>query len=227
VRRGRATEAVALAGLLVLWVVCAVLHVRQVAAGKLAWVGVYVTPAAGRDDVPTVRGFWPGAPPDARGALAVGDRLLRVGDADLRGADPITFVARTQAAVAARPDAQVRVAYERTGTAAETTIALVPVAYPWRMLPLTAGLVGTATLVLLRRRRSPLARGFFLLAIAFGLHWTFFFGGPTWQTEAWAVVFLVASLVVLPAILRAVLLFPPEVAPRGGSYASARRAASR
>lgn len=214
--RRRATGAVALAGLLVLWVVCAVLHVRQVAAGKLAWVGVYVTPAAGRDDVPAVRGFWPGAPPDARGALAAGDRLRRVGDADLAGADPIAFVARVQAAVAARPDLRTPIVYERDGVAAETTIALVPVAYPWRMLPLTAGLVGTATLVLLRRRRSRLARSFFLLAVAFGLHWTFFFGGPTWQTEAWAVVFFLASLVMLPAILRTVLRFPAEAAPRGG-----------
>src|SRR5262245_65309079 len=77
--------------LLALWVACAALHVKQVARGQLAWVGVYVAPPSGGDDVPTVRGFWPGAPPTASGGMAVGDRVLRVGDADLRGVGPFGF----------------------------------------------------------------------------------------------------------------------------------------
>jgi class 3 adenylate cyclase len=48
------------------------------------------------------------------------------------------------------------------------------------------------------------------------LHWTFFFGGPRWQTYAWAVVFLGASSVMFPLILRAGMLFPAEIAPPGG-----------
>ena len=81
------------------------------------------------------------------------------------------------------------------------------------MLPLTCTLVITAALVLARRPGMRIARAFFLLAIAYGLHWTFFFGGPRWQTYAWMVVFFCASPVMLPLILRAVLIFPAEVAP--------------
>ncbi len=202
--------------LLALWAVCAVLHVGQVAGGRLAWVGVYVTSPADAADPPTVRDFWPGAPPDAAGALAVGDRLLRVGGTDLRGVGPFGFVARVHAAVAARGGLQVPVLYERDGAIGTTTMTLIPVAYPWRMLPLTCTLVFTAALVLVRRRRSRIARSFFLLAIAYGLHWTFFFGGAPWQTFAWVVVFFGASLVMWPLILRAVLVFPAEVAPAGG-----------
>ncbi len=202
--------------LLVLWVACTVLHVKQLAGGQLAWVGVYVAPPAGSDDFPTVRGFWPGAPHDASGALAIGDRVLSIGGTDLRGVGPLGFVARTYAASAERRDLLRPIAYDRGGTVGTTTIALIPVAYPWRMLPLTCPLVITAALVLLRRRGAPIARSFFLLAVAYGLHWTFFFGGPRWQTYAWVAVFSCASLVMLPLILRAVLLFPTEVAPAGG-----------
>jgi class 3 adenylate cyclase len=202
--------------LLGLFVACAVLHVKQVARGQLAWVGIYVASPSGGDDVPTVRGFWPGAPPAASGGLQPGDRILRVGDADLRGVGPFGFVARTYAAAAQVRDLRVPLAYERRGAPGDTTIALVPVAYPWRMLPLTCTLVFTATLVLARRRRSRIARIFFLLAIAYGLHWTFFFGGPLWQTYAWQVIFLCASVVVLPLILCAALTFPAESGPAGG-----------
>jgi class 3 adenylate cyclase len=142
--------------------------------------------------------------------------VLSVGGADLRGVGPIGFAARTWAAAAERPDRRVPVAYDRGGAAGDTTVTLIPVAYPWRMAPLTWTLVATGALVLRRRPGTRVARAFFLLAIAFGLHWTFFFGGPARQTHAWVVVFFCASLVMLPLILRAALLFPEEVAPAAG-----------
>jgi hypothetical protein len=55
VRRRRAVDAALLATLLPLWVAGAVLHVKQVAGGQLAWVGVYVAAPADRDGFPTVR----------------------------------------------------------------------------------------------------------------------------------------------------------------------------
>ena len=61
-------DAALLAILLPFWVACAVLHVKQVASGRLAWVGVYVTAAPRGDDFPTVRGFWPGADGEAHRA---------------------------------------------------------------------------------------------------------------------------------------------------------------
>jgi class 3 adenylate cyclase len=216
VRRLRTADAVLLVSLLGLWVACAALHVKQLAGGQLAWVSVYVAAPSSGDGFPTVRGFWPGATRAAYGTLAVGDRLLNVGGADLRGVGPLGFVARTYAAAAERHDLRVPLAFESRGFARKTTIHLVPVAFPWRMLPLTSSLVVTGALVLARRPGRRVARAFFLLAIAYGLHWTFFFGGPRPQTDAWVLVFICASLVMLPLILRAVLIFPAEVAPADG-----------
>jgi len=153
--RPRHTPATALmVALFAVWAVCTVLHVQQVAGGTLAWVGVYVTGPEGGDEFPRVRGFWPGADRDAPGALLVGDRLLRVGTKSLRDVGPIGFMARAHATAAERHHLRVPITYERDGVVGHTRIALIPVAYPWRMLPLTCTLMATAALVL---RRWPCA----------------------------------------------------------------------
>src|SRR5581483_2686237 len=210
-RPSRRADAALLGALVAAWVACAALHVKELARGGFGWVGVYVSAPADAAGYPVVRAFWPGAPPDATGGLAAGDRLLRVGGAELRGVGPFGFVARAQAA--AGSDRRVAVVYARDGAVRETTFALVPVAFPWRILPLTAMLVLTGALVLARRPGTRVARAFFLLAVAYGVHWTFFFGGSRAQTEAWTVVFFCASSVMLPLILRALLVFPADVAP--------------
>ncbi len=215
-RRLRTFDRALLVSLLALWVACAALHVKQLVRGQLAWVGVYVAAAAGRDALPTVRGFWPGATPEVSGGLAVGDRLLSVGGSDLRGVGPFGFVARTYAAAAQRRNLHIPLTYERRGATESTMIDLVPVAFPWRMLPLTCTLVISGALVLARRPGTRVARAYFLVAIAYGLHWTFFFGGRPLQSAVWVVVFFCASTVMLPLILRAALIFPAEVAPAGG-----------
>lgn len=211
--RLRGADAALLATLLPLWVACVVLHVKQVVNDRLAWVGVYVFAPAASDDFPSVRGFWPGVDATATG-LSVGDKLLRVGSADLQGVGPFGFVAR----VYEQADAELRVPviYARGSVTGQTAVRLIPVAYPWRMLPVTLTVVLTAALVLARQPGTAVARSFFLLAIAYGLHWTFFFGGPRQQTYAWVVVFFTASLLMLPLVLRTVMIFPPEIAPASG-----------
>jgi class 3 adenylate cyclase len=214
VRKLRAADALLLGSLVTLWLVCAALHVRQLVTGQLAWVGVYVAADPGGDGPPTVRDVWPGAGPAASGALQRGDQLLRAGDTDLAGAGPIGFAARVQALV--RDDRRVPITYARHGQVAQTVIALVPITFAWRMLPLSCTLLATGALVLARRLGSRVARAFFLLAVAYGLHWTMFFGGPPLQTYLWTAVFFVASMVMLPLMLRAALLFPAEIAPPDG-----------
>jgi len=143
-------------------------------------------------------------------------RVLSVGGTDLRGVGPLGFMVRTYAAAGARRDLRVPLVFESRGFPRKTTIHLVPVAFPWRMLPITCITVITGALVLARRPGTRVARAFFLLAVAYGLHWTFFFGGPAAQTTTWLAVFMATSLVMLPLVLRAVLIFPAEVAPPGG-----------
>ena len=204
-----------LVALVALWVACAALHLKQVVSGQLAWVGVYVAAPADDADFPIVRGFWPGTTPETFGALAVGDRVLTAGGADLRGAGPFGFAAQVYKAAAEGRALRVPLTYERGGQTDQTVIALLPVGFPWRMLPLSCAMVVTGVLILARRPGMRIARTLFLLDIAFALHWTFFFGGPPIQTYAWSAVFFCASVVVMPLILRAVLIFPAEVAPAG------------
>jgi len=212
-RQLRASDRAMLVALVSLWAMCAALHLKAVHSGRLAWVSVYVSPPTDRHAFPTVRGFWPGVDAATVG-LAIGDQLVRAGDVDLRGVGPFGFVARAYEEADAHR--RVPLTYVRQGTAGHAAMPLIPVAFPWRLLPLTLTLVVTGTLVLVRRPDTRVARAFFVAAIAFGLHWTFFFGGPRLQTYAWTIVFFGASLVVLPLILRAMLIFPPEVAPAGG-----------
>ena len=103
---------------------------------------------------------------------------------------------------------RVPLSYERGDTTSHTTIWLVPVAFPWRMLPLTVALVGIGALVMVRRPGTRVARAFFLLGIAYALHWTFFFGGSRQQTYAWIAVLpepstaLLLALAALPVVRR-------------------------
>jgi len=214
-RRSRAPDTILLVALLAVWLVCTALHLKQLLGGGLAWVGVYVTADPHAGDPPRVRAFWPGASRAAAGGLEVGDCLLAAGDLDLRGVGPIGFAAHVHAAAAALGSLRVPITYQPACAAppTTTTIDLIPVAYPWRMLPLTCTLVLSAALVLLRRPGTRVARAYFLVAVAYALHWTFFFGGPLLQSAAWVAVFLCASTVMLPLMLRAALVFPAEVAP--------------
>ena len=58
--RRRTADLLLLASVLALWTACAVLHVRQVVHGRLAWVPVYVELPQTPDEHPRVRDFWPG-----------------------------------------------------------------------------------------------------------------------------------------------------------------------
>jgi hypothetical protein len=171
---------------------------------------MYVSAPVNADSYPTVRGFWPRTAAEVSG-LVIGDRLIRVGEASLLGVGPIGFVARVYEQV--RPDRQVSLLFERDGKQDEVSLSLIPVAFPWRILPLTLGFVITSTLILLRVPDSHSARMFFLASMAYCFHWTFFFGGPRVQTYAWAAVLAVSSLVVFPLGLCATRIFPEEVSP--------------
>ncbi|HJQ84534.1 MAG TPA: hypothetical protein VKA21_10685, partial [Candidatus Binatia bacterium] len=207
--RGFAALAVALTGV---WAAALALHLERVASGRLAWVGVWVRAAEAPDRFPAIDDVW-AASNAAHADLHPGDRLLRAGGLDLRGVGPVGFVAR--AYETAGRDLAVALALERDGATRETVLRLTPVAYPWRVLPLTVALVVCAGLVLLRRGPDRVGRAFFFAAIAFSLHWTFFPGGVRTITYAWAAVFACASTVMFPLALRPLLLLPPDVAPAG------------
>ncbi|MDG2306843.1 MAG: adenylate/guanylate cyclase domain-containing protein [Candidatus Binatia bacterium] len=197
--------------LLPLWIGAFALHVDRVADGRLAWPGFWVeTTESG--DAPVVRALWPGTLA-AQSGLQVGDRLLRVGDVPLEHEGPVGVFAQTLAVADANLTVPLR--YERDGTPGEITLALTPIPFPWRAVPVTVGFVIAGSLVLLRRRGTRLGRAFFVAAMVYGLHWTFFFGGGPEVTYGWLAVFALSSVVLYPLMLRPifVILHDNEAGP--------------
>jgi len=209
----RWVDALLLVTLVPCWIVAFALQVRQVVTSRLAWAPMYVSRPTGPESFPVVVGFRPDANAAETG-LELGDRLVRAGGADLRGVGPIGVVARLEEQ--ADEALRVPVAYERGARAGTVILPLVPVEFPWRLIPLTLAFAVVGVLVLLRLPGSRLARTFLLAALSFSFQWTFFFGGSRAQTYAWTAVLVVSTLLTFPLILRVPMLFPPEVASESG-----------
>jgi hypothetical protein len=201
-----------LVGLVPLWVACCVLYVHVSARGRLAWAPLAVRAPKSPEAYPTVREFLPGAAAE-QSDLVVGDQLVRLGKADLRGVGPFGFVARAYEEVG--PDLRVPVTFARSGTQGKTFLRLLPVASPWLFLPLTLSFVMVGVFTILCEPGSRQARAFFLASLAYSFHWTLFFGGPRLQTYAWAAIHFFSALVLLPLSLRTAMVFPEKLTLAG------------
>jgi class 3 adenylate cyclase len=204
--------------LLPLWAVLFPLHVKYAAEGRLAWLmlGASVSSPEDAASYPSIRSVandasiltW------ARiSGLQPGDRLVRIGNTDLRGVGPIGFFAR--AAEQASDDHWVSVVVERGGETREGAWSLDTWPYPrwWWNLPALLLWIAVAVLVLLRASESRSSRAFFHAA-AFGtIAATGISGGPYWLTCASIVLTLVFLALTVPLILRFWLVLPDEVAP--------------
>ena len=93
---------------------------------------------------PVVRGLW-SAPQAEKSGLAVGDRLLSVGSADLTGVGTIGVVARVYEQASGSGPLALR--FARAGRNEETRLELIPVPYPWRNAGVAAAffLIGALT----------------------------------------------------------------------------------
>jgi len=194
-----------------LWLLCFALYLSDIANGRLARIPLLVNAPASAEDYPTIQAFWPGTEAEHLG-FAIGDRLIRVGEADLRGVGPFGFTARMyeQAVHLQTPSV-----FSRDGVIETRLVKLQPFAFPWRTLFLTLGFAGTAVAVLIRRPGVRVARAFFLASMTYSFHWTFFAGGPRWQTYAWILVVALSALTLFPLLFRFILLLPEELAPPG------------
>jgi class 3 adenylate cyclase len=91
-------------------------------------------------------------------------------------------------------------------------VQLAPVAAPWRLTVLAIALAGVGVAVLWRGGGTRFARTVFVALMGFALYWAYFFGGPPRQTYAAALAFGAAPAIAFPMALRALLIFPAEVA---------------
>jgi len=212
VKRLRALDAALLAVLGPLWLLCVGLHVRQVVRGAVVWLPVYVRPGAGPGAPPTLVGFWTDAEAPAT-ELAPGDRLLRVGPADLAGAGRVAFLVAAYAAAAATP-APVVLA-ERDGRRFEAALPLRPARFPWRTVPVTIGFGAMGLLALWRGGGRRAARCFGVGALAYSFHWSILFGASPAATRLGLATFLGGAALFMPLLLRAALLIPERRAPSG------------
>lgn len=211
-RRLRPFDIALLVVLVPLWVVCCVLYVNVTARGRLAWAPLAVWTSETPNGYPTVREFLPGAETEQSG-LVVGDQLVRLGEADLRGVGPFGFVARLYEEVS--PDLRVSVTFTRAGVQEKTFLRLLPVTSPWLFLPLTLSFAVVGVFTILCEPGSRQARAFFLASLAYSFHWTLFFGGPRLQTYAWAAIHFFSALVLLPLSLRTAMIFPEKLTLAG------------
>jgi class 3 adenylate cyclase len=213
--RLRFADAALLTGLLAAWLVCLVLHLQALTRGDLAWIPLHVAAAASAQDHPTVQGFWSGAEHDAPG-LAVGDRLLAVGDHDLRGAGRLAVVARIYQQADGTDSVPVR--FERAGIRGEARLDLEPIPLAWRKTLVAAGLVIVGALAFWRTRGSHVGRLFFLALVFYAFHWTDFWGGPPGRTYTAIASFGTGVALAQVLALRVALSFPEESA-RWGRWA--------
>jgi class 3 adenylate cyclase len=204
--------------LLPIWIACFTLHAREVVRTGYVVPPVMASPQRG-DDYPHVAGTMP--PPDgwvAQPVLETGDRLLRVGEVDLRGVGYFGFNAAMLEQ--AGPDLNVPVELERGGERMTLEVPLSHSPIPGARIPGLVAFITTVVLVLLRAPQRSQARRFFVTFMIFMIGQTPFAGPSPWQTYVSETVFFLTGGLAATLILRWATLFPEEVA-RGKRIAPA------
>ncbi|MDJ0866726.1 MAG: hybrid sensor histidine kinase/response regulator [Myxococcota bacterium] len=182
------------------------LHVYETARSGLAQLPVYAHWQPG--DYPLVGGYR--LETDSSGSgLEVGDRLLRVGDRDLRGVGYVGFHAIGLARTA--PGHPVPLVFERDGERGTVPLEARPHARRWSRIPILLLIPGFCALLLLRAPGQPDAQRFYLCFMTYAIGQAQFYGGPEWKSWAAAGVWSLASPLMLFFMLRWVRLFPPEM----------------
>jgi class 3 adenylate cyclase len=197
-----------------LWVVCFALGVRtQVRGTTAAMVGLSVEDA---DSYPALTGEFSRAvhasDPLAEAGLRAGDRLVRLGDADLLGVGTRGFMARSLEE--AGRDLSAPVVYERNDERLETSLALVPLSIFRPVLAGSFAFAASALFLLLRGRPTPMVRAYFYSGMC-GAFMTCTFPGSRLEFYAWFGMALVSLILYLPLACRFLFLFPDDRGPEG------------
>jgi hypothetical protein len=204
--------------LVLVWGVFFVLGVKaQVEGGSVALLGLAVDAP---DDYPTPNGAFSGvvhgSDPLAGAGLREGDRLIRLGDADLRGVGTLGFL-RHVIDQAGQED-QLPVVFERDGERLHTTLTLAPKSFMLPMLVASFTLTASALFLLLRGSQTPTVRAYFY----FGMTWELAncaSPGSRLELYAWlGVGFVGANWALWPLAFRFLYLFPDDRAPEGRWY---------
>jgi class 3 adenylate cyclase len=199
-----------------LWVVCFALGVRtQLRGTTAAHLGLSVADAG---TYPVLTGEFSSithaSDPLAAAGLRAGDRLIRLGDADLLGVSTRGFCARSLDAPERAP-----LVFERDGQRHETTLELASTA-TWRPLLATSfAFAVSALFLLLRARPTPAVRAYFLMGMAFAFANCAFPGSQPQFYPWFGMCFVLAGgVLMLPLTFRFLFRFPDDRPPEGRWY---------
>jgi class 3 adenylate cyclase len=203
-------ELALLAVLTLIWTACFALFVREIVRGGPPQTHLLVGPPDGPDAYPIVAILRPGYAPTPDG-VSPGDRLIRIGDTDLRGAMPWSVYGSLYAAADA---SRVSMEYERDGRRATAVEHLLVEGHPGLDALIAFVFAATAVLLLLRAPGSRMVRSWAAATLMWTLTWLCFQGSSVPQTEAYLAVRSVAGCLWAPLQLRAAFHFPDGAWPR-------------
>ena len=186
------------------------LTMRAVGARRLAPFRIYVN-SWGRGDYPVVQGYMT-ADEKSASALEVGDRILRVGDADQRGHGQVRLLLSV-ADVSWKTPGPLPFTVERNGTTMvvqESRPPSKPQSFYIRMIPSVVWGVA-ALLILLRAPPTTETRIMALGLASVALSSIAIFDGPAWAYAISLILLVIDWSLVPPLMLRVYLTFPAEV----------------
>ncbi len=198
-----------LAVFLPFWGLCFVLSV-QTAYQERGYPPVAVSLPPDPDAYPVVTGLHARADRE-RSELRVGDRLLRLGGADLRGVGPVGLA--TRAAQERGPRRRLGVRYERAGVVRDSEVELESYALYWPRFPASVVFVVTALALTLRARPSAMVRATVHTYLSVALLLVCTFAGAAWETHLSIGVHILSLSLAAALSARSVLLFPHNVLP--------------
>jgi class 3 adenylate cyclase len=199
-----------------LWVVCFALGVRtQVQGEGVAGVGLWVEDG---ESYPTLTGEFVRvvhrSDPLVEAGLRAGDRLIRLGDADLRGVGTLGFAARTLEETG--QDFAVPLVFERNDEQFVTSLAKVPVSVFRPVMALSFAFAASALFLLLRGRPTPMVRAYFYFGMSQAMPVALL--GSRFEFYVWFGMFVAVHTVIVPLMIRFAFLFPDDRAPQGRWY---------
>ncbi len=195
-----------LATMLPLFAVVFAAHVEETARTGLAQLPVFAQWHPG--DYPRVATYR--LETDSSGSgLEPGDRLIRLGERDLRGAGYLSFdaigLARTS------PGRPVPLVFERDGRRQTVPLEARPHPQRWARIPILLLIPTFCVLILLRAPGQADVQRFYLCFMTYAISQAHFYGGPEWKTWLAGLVWNVSSSLMLLFMLRFARLFPPEM----------------
>lgn len=181
-------------------------HVRESARTGLAQLPVFAEWQPG--DYPRVGGFRLETDSSDSG-LEIGDRLIRIGDRDLRGVGYIGFQAIGLARTT--PGSPVELVFEHRGERRTGELVARPHPHPWSRIAVLLMMATLSTLLMLRAPGQPEVRRFHAFFMAYAIGQAHFYGGPEWQTWVAQIVWSITSVLSVFLMIRWARGFPPEM----------------